>query len=418
MQAQDNCFEPEIINPKSFSPYDSSLTTPSVHLNSTFFLDSLKGFIGGFDWKKEKSVILTTNDGGTTWVSNTLEFDINILSIYFNDKDNGFAVGNLRSGNQGTILKTIDGGVTWSNVHQIIAGLFSVNFISPSTGFVGGANGVLLKTVDSGISWQATSSGSTGYLFNISIREDSTIYVSPGGHNSIIKSVDKGVSWQIDSISYPQTISVQKVAYINNSVGFAVAAFYRNSIILKTVNGGTTWEQVFRENDLVLLDISFIDDLHGIVVGRHGTIITTNDGGNTWSRCYTIQDPYTVSGLGLTSSTKAGDHSLIAVGEAGVIFKFDIEFAQVQTTTSIQNSSLSSINFKVYPNPAQGSLNILLNKDDQYLVKIFSSQGQEIRVFVIKEKETNIKLTNVPSGIYFVNLSNEKEAYSQKIVLE
>jgi hypothetical protein len=183
-------------------------------------------------------------------------------------------------------------------------------------------------------------------------------------------------------------------------------------LILKTEDGGSTWKETFGKNDIVLKDVLFFDNNNGIVVGEWGTIFTTIDGGNTWNSCDSIYAP------GLNSCFKLTDNSLIVVGEAGVILRFNLNPVQGQTTTSVQNTSISPTNFKIYPNPSKGSLNLVLNQDNQYTLKIFSCLDQEVSVLDIKEKETNIDLINIPSGIYFVNLSNEKEAYSQKIIIE
>lgn len=83
------------------TPVDSLLT-------SVTFTDAKNGWAVGHD-----AVILHTTDGGTTWILQNFQPDLNkpLFDVLFIDANRGYAVGAY-----GLFLSTTDGGVTWSQV--------------------------------------------------------------------------------------------------------------------------------------------------------------------------------------------------------------------------------------------------------------------------------------------------------------
>jgi photosystem II stability/assembly factor-like uncharacterized protein len=53
-------------------------------------------------------------------------------------------------------------------------------------------------------------------------------------------------------------------------------------LILRTVDGGASWEKQESGTDKHLFSIDFVDSKRGIVAGDWGAIVATNDGGQTW----------------------------------------------------------------------------------------------------------------------------------------
>jgi hypothetical protein len=81
-------------------------------------------------------------------------------------------------------------------------------------------------------------------------------------------------------------------------------------------------------------------------------------------------------------------------------------------------------NISLFPNPATDNLNITLNFDlekEFTKIEILNSLGQLIREedIVFKNKNASIKTGDLPSGVYFINLSNEiGERTTKKLVIE
>lgn len=107
----------------------------------------------------------------------------------------------------------------------------------------------------------------------------------------ILKSVNAGKSW--NTIAEFKR-NVYSVFFINNQKGFAGCD---SSIILKTIDGGITWQQ-FTDYDGVpqlhkvpLRKFYFVNETTGFVCGGKGfgkgIIYQTNDGGNNWTKILT-----------------------------------------------------------------------------------------------------------------------------------
>jgi photosystem II stability/assembly factor-like uncharacterized protein len=85
--------------------------------------------------------------------------------------------------------------------------------------------------------------------------------------------------------------------------------------ILRTENGGVTWEKIKTGATGSLLRINFISDKTGWIVGTGGTIMRSEDRGRTWVR----QNSQTVDSFyGLYMDKKGG----WAVGKKGMIAQY------------------------------------------------------------------------------------------------
>ncbi len=114
-----------------------------------------------------------------------------------------------------------------------------------------------------------------------------------GEQGIILKTIDGGESW-VEQVSNIDD-SIIDIFMLNANFGWALANFYPTendttygTIMLKTSNGGDTWEQeVFPEE--FLYTVVFFDSLRGWLGGDFGTILGTTDGGSTWLQA--IIDP-------------------------------------------------------------------------------------------------------------------------------
>ena len=79
---------------------------------------------------------------------------------------------------------------------------------------------------------------------------------------------------------YPQGNPLYNVKFISATDGWAVGEC---GTILKTTDGGTTWNLQTSGTMNVLLGVSFTDANNGTIVGDFGTILRTTDGGTNWS---------------------------------------------------------------------------------------------------------------------------------------
>jgi photosystem II stability/assembly factor-like uncharacterized protein len=82
--------------------------------------------------------------------------------------------------------------------------------------------------------------------------------------------------WELQNSGTTSTL--HSIQFINEDIGFTSGV----GIILKTVDAGKNWTEVYSGNQLYY-SISFIDTLRGWVVGSGYTVLKTTNGGINWS---------------------------------------------------------------------------------------------------------------------------------------
>ncbi len=78
---------------------------------------------------------------------------------------------------------------------------------------------------------------------------------------------------------------------------------------------------------------------------------------------------------------------------------------------------LKQNSFILYPNPAKQEINILLNSTDN-LISIYNLQGMLVKQLFVDDKKCKVNTANLPSGMYVVEINNEKNRSFQKFIIE
>ena len=154
--------------------------------------------------------------------------------------------------------------------------LNSVYFVSPTNGFAAGDNGVILKTVDKGASWLRMNSGTSNHLYCIKFLNQQTGFAC--GDNIILKTINGGLTWQ----TYTEGIvsSLKSIFIINDNLIFA--AGYSGKIY-KSVNGGNNWSISAQIENSGFTSIFFLNLNTGYVAGLAGNYFKTINGGISWN---------------------------------------------------------------------------------------------------------------------------------------
>ncbi|MDO9186006.1 MAG: T9SS type A sorting domain-containing protein [Bacteroidia bacterium] len=90
-------------------------------------------------------------------------------------------------------------------------------------------------------------------------------------------------------------------------------------------------------------------------------------------------------------------------------------------TTGVNEVS-NDLSLIIFPNPSNGKFTIELSStgisnNNKFVVKIYNVLGEQIYLSELKQLTRNeIDLSNIPKGIYFVNVYNEDKIYTRKIV--
>jgi photosystem II stability/assembly factor-like uncharacterized protein len=187
---------------------------------------------------------------------------------------------------------------------------------------------------------------------------------------------------------------------------------------MKTIDGGKTWLSLIKNEGSPFTSVFFTDDKTGYVVGngewdesgngyKH-IILKTIDGGTTW-KTLSHQSPG-----GLNSVFFANDSTGYAVGEHGTILK---------TTNgggwnSARKTQAPASTFSVYPNPSKDFVTFDLPYNSKSAtVELYDIQGKK----VIQQKLTETKqiaVGHLPKGLYLYRLTDGEKVYSGKLVVE
>lgn len=137
---------------------------------------------------------------------------------------------------------------------------------------------LLLATTCAQAQWTQRASNTAQALYAVHFPDDHGYAVGYGG--TVIESADRGQSWS--AVPFPNTGDLQGVWFLSAAEGFVVG----DSGMYRTENEGNSWTPVPTPVQLPWRDIRFISPLIGFCGGGdfgQGTILRTQDGGNTWA---------------------------------------------------------------------------------------------------------------------------------------
>ena len=252
--------------------------------------------------------ILHTTDGGKTWPQVSSGTRLPLYSVDFADAQHGWAVGK-----SGLVLHTRDGGTTWTpqtTPLSIEKHLFKVRAIDARTAWAVGDWGTIITTRDGGITWEDRSLGITKIqtiegpgrttavlsddviLYDVSFPDPRTGVIA-GEFGTLLMTEDGGATWHRHPTPTDKTLF--GAHFVDRDRGWVVGM---DGLVLRTEDGARTWEvQHGQPETAAVEEISFRDTLknpgmyavgvegdYGVIVGDVGMVLTSSDGGRTWTR--------------------------------------------------------------------------------------------------------------------------------------
>jgi photosystem II stability/assembly factor-like uncharacterized protein len=272
------------------------INTGGNDLNTVYFLDEKRGWVGG-----DNGFLSRTDDGGNSWVTQSVGTTAAINDVYFRDKEIGF----LLAGN--SIYITRDNGTTWNKSRSFLpeefegaeVELYTVRFSSKNKGWVVGSvskrerviDSILVYTDDAGQSWRRQRAPSRLELIHIDFVSDKRGWIV-GADGTVLFTRDSGESWTKQNTG--TTATLYHVDFRGDKRGWAVG---ERGTLLRTTDGGESWTPIPLSVKVTLLSIRFLNDDDGWAIGRGGTILRSNDEGRTWvqQESTTRQNLYSLS---------------------------------------------------------------------------------------------------------------------------
>ena len=231
----------------------------------------------------ELVIVLEAPPSDWTYLSTGITQNLN--SVHFVDTQTGWAVGD-----DGAIFHTADAGETWQPQNSGTGDdLSDVFFLDANRGWAVGGQGLILRTTDGGDIWTTQPSPNTTYLESIYFADEEHGWIG-GGHYTV-----SGPPWVFRAYGY----------------------------VYATVDSGDTWILARYISSRYVLDLHFVDSLHGWLITEHidnstyatiPRVYVTSDGGLTW-----VNQPIPLSTGELNAITFADVNTGWAVGNDGVV---------------------------------------------------------------------------------------------------
>ncbi|MEQ9442806.1 MAG: YCF48-related protein [Cyclobacteriaceae bacterium] len=136
--------------------------------------------------------------------------------------------------------------------------------------------------------WELMDTPTQASLRGLSTVSTATAWAS-GQYGTILRTTDGGNHWEQRSVPGIDSADFRDVEAISENVAYVLAAG-SPAYIFKTTDGGETWAKQYENTspDIFLDGMAFWDEQHGIVMGDpmdgYFTILRTEDGGQTWER--------------------------------------------------------------------------------------------------------------------------------------
>jgi photosystem II stability/assembly factor-like uncharacterized protein len=182
----------------------------------------------------------------------------------------------------------------WTAAQRGPAGkdLNAVYFADSKRGWVGGDDGLVLRTDDGGRTWEQQSAGVSDGVNDIYFRDKEDGYLLAA--NRVMLTEDGGRTWRT-AASFAAadfagaTPELYSVRFTSKKRGWVVGSVSRgdrvlDSLLLRTDDGGRTWQRVAAPVRFELLHLDFRGERRGWIVGDRGTVLHTRDGGETWQQ--------------------------------------------------------------------------------------------------------------------------------------
>jgi len=269
------------------------------------------------------------------WIRQQVSSDATFLyTVSFLNDSVGCAVGSKAGLWSGRIVRTTNAGTSWipAQLPDSSRSILGLQWISPATAFAAGAYNVGGIPHNQPVSFRHSRRFPAPLAYGY---RDYLMLLGIDGTNSyrgiFLRSMDTGQTWfpygtLPDSVSY-----VYDISFPTPSIGYAVAdtaATIGGACILKTTDGGITWQKMITPDSVGMFrSVDFVDSLHGIAAGYsfkgqlvHGIIVHTTDGGSNWLGSeFTSVDNFTTASF---SSEMEGYASGVSVTPLeGVVFK-------------------------------------------------------------------------------------------------
>ncbi|GGF43932.1 hypothetical protein GCM10011611_57910 [Aliidongia dinghuensis] len=232
-------------------------------------------------------------------------------------------------GERGTILLSDDQGASWRQVRSPVrATLTAATFPAPQTGWVVGNGGVLLQTRDGGETWAKAFDGVEAAAIELAAAK-AALERAPGDA-AVQRRMREAEGLVADGPDKP----LLDVRFLDETRGLVVGAY---GLAFRTDDGGRHWRSIMGEIDNPaghhLYGIAATPDAL-VLVGEQGAVFRSTDGGQSFQ----AEKPVGRGSLFGAVTTRSG--ALVAFGLRGALFRSEdgVNWARIGSRSASINA--------------------------------------------------------------------------------
>ena len=177
---------------------------------------------------------------GDDWTTMFLPYTVGIHASqdFINDQ-----VGVIATA-AGTVIKTVDGGNSWEVIYQNTIQLSSIKMVDEDVIIMISNRLKVLKTVDGGENWIEVRNLNTDTNFSyrpkLEVTSETNFYIV--SDQEFYGTEDGGIT--LNRVPF-NDYRLNDIQFINGTIGYAVGTSSEGAGILKTVDGGITWDEEY-----------------------------------------------------------------------------------------------------------------------------------------------------------------------------
>jgi len=376
----------------------------NFRIDDIYFTNDSVGYVGGTG-----NGVYKTNDRGNTW--NYIappNIDIFRSIEFINDTIGFYGLLSSTPTMPGALFKTTNAGINWTQIQnmqmQDFDGICGIAHFQNSVIAVGTYSGPawFYRSDDAGLNWTKTnlSAFASGLVDCYMINQDTILVsgIAESGNQqkaTILKSYNGGLSWQRVFLASAPTTYCWKMFFRPNGLG--LSSIEGASAIARTTDFGSTWSEQLITNPqgMEFGAIGLLNDTLGWVSNQWGTgTWETHDGGLTWDS--------------INSIIQNGDRMVVIDSTTALIAGAGI-YKYVYNVTGIETPIVAKKihSLQVYPNPASQNItiNAVAGTPTFGLIDILDEKGvvikQLTRQHFIQGKTTfEISVIDLPAANY------------------
>ena len=364
------------------------------------FIDNQNGFVIG-----DHGTVLRTTNAGSSWIQDTIGFNLPFHSLGIPSLNNMFAVGEY-----GACYHSGDTGKTWVRVDLSTTNdLLGVTFLNSQDGWIFGRNFSLWETSDGGGTWSGSFVDSAKAIVGIAPTAPGkfSVFFEDGTN---VKTNNDGQTWS-SGPTFPQRINHVAVfgttIWVVGDSGFVARSVSSSAWIFISIS--------ITEN---LRGVFVVNDTSAYVAGDDGKIYYTIDDGSNWYAQYTA-DSHDLNAIVFTDNTHG-----YAVGNGGTILTTMSSGTLTDVRPVLSQIPNEFILFQNYPNPFNPRTEIRWQMADGGYVtlRVYDVMGREVATLVNQQLQPGsyqipFNGSNLASGVYFYRFdvsgrSGTKHLYS------